>query len=231
MDTSYAGTIEIQQDAVESIETEAPKQESVAEVPHVEEKPAATPETKPWSGTVDTAFSWRSGNTDTTDFSLSSTAVRKGERNTLTLKGSAAYGKADDVLNTRRYLSEAKWQRYLNERFYVFLLGGIEQDDGRKLDSRTHVAVGAGRDFIKNDRRTLSADVGLDHAWERWAPFTPPERDATKEQRRGAARDPSDTVAGRCGVGQRPVLLAAGQDRHDCPPGPPRPPPERRDPA
>jgi len=204
VDTPYAGTIEIQQDAVTCIEREPPKPEAVAEVAQAEQKP----ETTRWSGTVDTAFSWRSGNTDTTDFTLASAAVRTGERNTLTLSGSAAYGKADDVLNTRRYLSEAKWQYYLSECCYVFLLGGAERDDGRKLESRIHVATGVGRDFIKNDRRTLSADIGLDHAWERWGPFTPQEKDATKDQRRSAAWNRLTRWLGEVAAGKAPFSSA-----------------------
>lgn len=142
---------------------------------------------KRWSGAVDAGASIRTGNTDTADANLSAEVMRKGNWNALRLKVSGAYGEADGMLNTRRYQGEAQGQVYPLERLYLYGLAGGEHDAGRKLELRAHTAAGVGWDFLKNDRRKLSADIGPDYTWERWMPFTPQGREDAKKQRRAEA--------------------------------------------
>lgn len=157
----------------------------------------AAPEapTKRWAGAVDAGLSLRSGNTDTLDLNFASKVTREGDRNTLTLDLLAAYGEADSILNTRRYRGEAKWQVYPGEQWYYYVLGAAEHDTGRKLKLRLNAAVGAGKDFIETEKRTLSADIGLDLTRERWDPFTPHERDLFKNARRAGGRESLNRLA------------------------------------
>jgi len=152
------------------------------------------PEAKPeipqrWSGTVESGLTMRSGNTDTTDYTFSSMLKRAGTRDILTLNFGAAYGEAQDVINTRRYRGSAKWQFYPRERLFWYGTASGERDDGRKLDYRAVVGLGIGYDIIKSEQRSLSADIGLDYTWEQWAAFTPAERDAARVSLRNAARN------------------------------------------
>lgn len=140
-----------------------------------------------WSGAVDSGLTHQTGNTDTTDFHLATKVKREGARNTLTLSFNAAYGEADDIMNTRRFAGEAKWQYYLRPRLYWYLLGAAERDDGRKLDLRAQGGTGLGYDFIDNDTRTLSVDAGLNFTHEQWAPYTPWGREEAKDAARNAA--------------------------------------------
>lgn len=141
----------------------------------------------PWSGSINTGVSLRSGNTDTFDFHLDTQARREKEWHTLTLKAGMAYGETDETLDTRRYKASARWQYYPRERLYLYLLGGIEGDDGRKLDLRLNAAAGLGYDFIDRERTKLSGDLGLEFVHEEWAPFTPWEDVSEKNSRRSAA--------------------------------------------
>lgn len=147
----------------------------------------AAMEPKRWSGTVDAGAALRSGNTDTTDLKLAVTFERAGDRNTLALKLAALYGEADGTLNTRRYSGEFRWEYHLRDRLYLYTLGLAERDDGRKLDLRLQGGAGVGYEILQRERTTLSADLGLTYTNERWAPFTPWERDALKAATRGAA--------------------------------------------
>lgn len=148
----------------------------------------AAPEvSKLWGGTVDLGAALRSGNTDTTDVKFSVTATRSGERNTLKLGVSAAYGAADGTLNTRRYSGDFRWQYYLQERLYLYTLGMAERDDGRKLDLRLQGGGGLGYEFIKREKTTLAADLGLTYTYEKWVPLTPWEEDRIKGDIRGRA--------------------------------------------
>lgn len=142
---------------------------------------------KRWSGALEAGASLRSGNTDTTDLKASLSLKRTGEKDTLELKFSAAYGEASDVLNTRRYLGDFRWQHKLHERFYLYTTGLAERDDGRKLALRLQGGGGFGYEIIKQEKTKLSADLGLTYSYERWEPFTPWERDQLKTDVRNSA--------------------------------------------
>lgn len=127
---------------------------------------------KTWSGTLDSAAVFRSGETDSLDALIGITTVRKKKSNTLTLKLNSAYGETDDRLNTQRARGEAKWQYYPKQhRMYYFLVSSAEHDKLRRLEFRTTGGGGAGLDIIKNDKRKLSAEGGLEYTYERWENF------------------------------------------------------------
>ncbi len=163
-------------------------------VPEVEpdsELAELVPEEQPrrWSGTVESGLSMRSGNTDTTDYTFNTTLKRAGTRDVLTLNFAAAYGEAQDVINTRRYRGSVKWQFYPRERLFWYTTASGERDDGRKLDYRAVAGLGIGYDFIESEKRSLSADIGFDYTWEQWAAFTPAEADAARVALRASARN------------------------------------------
>ncbi len=164
---------------------------------------------KRWAGQVGAGLSMRTGNTDTTDFSLTSKITRKGERNTLTLTFEAAYGEADEILNTRRYFAETRWQYYLRPRLYTYLVGSLERDDGRKLELRALAGTGLGYEFIQKESRKLSAEAGLNLVRERWRPFTPWERDAERALRRGQAYSGLTQWLADMGTGVLPMTIAS----------------------
>jgi len=173
---------------LDEVEAMAPSLEALAAQAPAEDAPEEEGAPRRWSGSVESGLSMRRGNTDTLDFSLGATAVRKGDGHTLTLNALAAYGEADDIINTRQFKADAHWKIYHSERFYYYGLVGAERSDGRKLDLRLNTAVGLGRDFIETERHQLSADLGVDFTMERWAPFTPAERSRVGPARRAEAR-------------------------------------------
>ncbi|MCC6145815.1 MAG: DUF481 domain-containing protein [Candidatus Hydrogenedentes bacterium] len=168
--------------------TPAAEAEAVAAAaPVAEDAPAEEPKPKLWSGSLESGLALRSGSTDRLDLNLGTALTRKTDRHTLTLNFNAAYAEVEDVINTRQYKGEGKWQYYPRERLYLYWLVGGESDDARKLDLRVNTALGLGYDFVKQEKRTWSADIGVDYAYERWNPFTPEERDGKKQAERSAA--------------------------------------------
>jgi len=131
---------------------------------------------KVWSGTLASGVSFRSGTTDTFDSTLDLTVARKKPLHALTLKLNGAYGETEDVLNTQRLYGEAKWQIYpKKKRLYLFWLASGEHDKPRQLQLRTTLGGGLGYDFIKAERRSLSAEFGIDYAREKWRNYGPGE--------------------------------------------------------
>lgn len=148
--------------------------------------PPPPKERERWTGFAEAGATIRSGNTDTVNYTASAGAARKGPHNRLTLNFFSAYTETDGELVARRYYGETKWRKYVyKDKMYSYLSGSAENDDGRKLDYRFVAGTGVGYDFIRNDKRTLWAEGGVEYAWERWAPFTPREKDIEKNQRRG----------------------------------------------
>lgn len=201
--TDYAGEVGIALDAVDRAETDDGEArplepmvsetaedatEATAEAPTEEAAPEKHRERDNWTGSIEAGASIRSGNTDTTNAHLEATAARERERHTLTLRTSTAYGESEDLLNTRRYRGEARWQHYPMERLYWYLQAAAEHDAGKKLDLRLNSAIGVGYEIIKRERHNLSADIGVDFTYEEWDPFTPEGRASTRESRRAAAQ-------------------------------------------
>ena len=211
--TEYVGDLEIQFADILTIVSETPvtvhmqdgaigavEVHTAAETPPATSTPdaatspaptdAATKETEParkkWSGTADAGASWRSGDTDTVDANLGVSVIREWERDKLTLKLGAGYSETDSEVNTRMVQGSARWQHYISERTYSYVRTGAEHDPGRRLDLRTEIGAGMGRDFVKNDRRTFSADIGLDYVHERWNKYSIVELDDAEEAERAA---------------------------------------------
>ncbi len=125
-----------------------------------------------WTGTVDTAAIFRSGETDRFDATLDLSLVRTRPIHTLTLRGLAAYGETDSSLNTQRAFGEAKWQYFFTgRRLYAFGLTTAEHDKLRRLESRYAVASGLGYKIIDTEPRKLTGELGFEYAFERWENF------------------------------------------------------------
>ncbi len=142
--------------------------------PEEPEEPEEEP--GPWSGAVETGVAFRSGPIDSFDGHARLTAKREAERTVLSLSLSGAYGEVESELNKRRLRGQSKLQVYLQDRFYVYGLTGLEHDGGRALDLRANIAGGSGYDIIDSERRFWSADIGVDYQWERWRQYNPAER-------------------------------------------------------
>ncbi len=202
IDTPYAGEVGVAMDTIDHAETDAGDAlalepmvlEAAAEdtpadaAPAAAAAPAKARERDNWTGSVEAGATFRTGNTDTTNAHLEAKAVRERERHILTLRAYTAYGESNDLLNTRQYRGEARWQHYPRERLYWYLQSAAEHDAGRKLDLRLNAAIGAGYDVIDRERQKLSIDGGFDFTYEEWSAFTPEGRASTREARRAAAQ-------------------------------------------
>lgn len=232
--TEYAGDVSISRDAVESVETDAPVAvllpgdmvetvrlqapgDGEEQDPWTQAVALAADETalrkltkpKYWSGSVGLGLTMRSGNTDTTDFAFNaSTAYARGDHR-FTLGLSMEYGEAEDLLNTRRYRGDARYQHYFVPRFYGYLLAGAERDDGRKLDLRLEGGGGLGYEVLARERTSLSFEGGLTYVHEEWNPFTPWERDVFKDATRLGALNGLSTLFNNIASGALPAALSS----------------------
>lgn len=167
-----------------------------------------------WKGTVDSGLSIRRGERDTFDANAAFSATRTVPKNTLTLKLTAAYGEADDTLNTQRAAASGKWQFYplAERRFYYYATSGMEHDLGRQLELRSSAGGGVGYLFIDGERRKLSGDIGSEYAHERWDNFKRGERRNLIDSTQQAGFDGLLVLVNSVGSGARPLDFAAFAD-------------------
>lgn len=193
--------------ALESVAVAGPPEAlaAAAEVPGPAE-PEAEAAPKKWAGNVQAGAIWQSGTTNKTDLNLGAKAERTWTNDVLTLTADWAYGEVESETNTRRVGGSARLQHYWSDRFYSFALGTLEHEPTRKLELRAEAALGAGYEFIKNERRTLSADAGFSYAVEYWTPYDLVGYDKARQNARNAFE--AQLLAYLRGLPNNPGLLS-----------------------
>jgi len=142
-----------------------------------------------WSGSVDAGLTLHSGDTDTAHANVGLSLERRWPRHVLSLGVTGGYGEVDSEVDTRRIRGDAKWQYYLTERCYTYARGAAEHDRIHRLESRFEIGGGVGYDFVANERRAFSGDVGLDYAYEEWLRYAPKELEHAKALARSQTRN------------------------------------------
>jgi putative salt-induced outer membrane protein len=122
-----------------------------------------------WRGAIGAGMSATSGNTDSTNFSLSADAVRQTKYDKLNGYLQALYG-TREAGGTTEKTSEliragGAYNRDTNERFFGFGTLDFERNGLIDLDLRSVIAGGIGYHFIKSER--LAFDISTGPAYNR----------------------------------------------------------------
>ncbi len=120
-----------------------------------------------WSGTVNVGATLAEGNTDRRTAHAAAEAIRRGEKDRITL--SAQWNYADEQnpttkvnrITQRRTRGAGKYDYFLSEKLYTFASISAEADKFADLDLRLITSVGAGYQFIEEEDLKLGAEVGL----------------------------------------------------------------------
>ena len=124
-----------------------------------------------WAAQADMGYVVSTGNTETTDISLIVGAQRSGERIDHVIGVNIAQAEADSsgsTVKTKDQLDldyEFRW----NASPTWYALGNVEYfaDAIKDIDSRISVGLGGGRTFWKNDRGSLTSDLGVSQVFEK----------------------------------------------------------------
>lgn len=120
---------------------------------------------KLWTGEVTLNYSESSGNTNATNFSGKSKAVRDGVqwRNTYKLEGDNETSEDDagnQVRTAEKYFASAKADYKITEKSFLFGLLEYTDDRFSGFDYEATASLGYGRQLIENDHHNLKADIG-----------------------------------------------------------------------
>ena len=130
--------------------------------------PATPPEPKPkWDTSAAAGLTLTRGNSDTVVFTANILANRKGTPNEWSLGADATYGENNSVKNNESLHGFVQYNRLVTERFYGYARADLLHDEIADVKYRLTVSPGVGYYFIKNDKTTLSGEVGPGFIYER----------------------------------------------------------------
>jgi putative salt-induced outer membrane protein YdiY len=121
---------------------------------------AAEPKKPTWESSVGFGLTLTKGNSDTLMATANFLTGKKWDKNELAFGADGTYGENNGTKNAESAHAFGQYNRLLNDRLFGF--GRVEglYDALAFIDYRATVSVGLGYYFIKNDRMTLSAEVG-----------------------------------------------------------------------
>jgi putative salt-induced outer membrane protein len=99
------------------------------------------------------------------------------------------------VTNANRYDLGGKVGRRLDERLYLYASGRYDRDDFAAFRWQSSSTIGLGYDFVKDERTTLTSEVGVG-----WRRFQPADLLVAEPPPRLVRPDREDSVIGRLGV-------------------------------
>jgi putative salt-induced outer membrane protein len=143
---------------------------------------AATTEEKPkWQTSAGLGFTYSSGNTENLLVTANIETQRKWERNEITLGITGGYGETEVEVtdpvtgetdeetqkNTDYIRGFGQYNRLFTERLYGYFRADALHDDIANVVYRVTLSPGVGYYFIKEERMTLSGEVGPGYVFER----------------------------------------------------------------
>ena len=119
-----------------------------------------------WKGNLEVSYIQTSGNTNNLNLSGAIKIERLFLRSKLLvphrvlMEYKMLYGEQEDAVSNRSWLGQLKYDHNLSDRFFLYLLGTVEQNKLKGIQSRFLYQGGMGYYFIMNERNTFKAELG-----------------------------------------------------------------------
>jgi len=123
-------------------------------------------EGSPWEITGAASVALAQGNADSAAYSLQGLATYEGEVWEGLVGADYLYSENEGEVTTDTLRIFGQGQRLLTDRVYLGLAGSFLRDELADLEYRFDIAAVLGYHVIKNDRTTLSVEVGPGYAWQ-----------------------------------------------------------------
>ena len=134
---------------------------------------AINPKTE-WSGSVVAGALVTRGNSDTDAFNLSFDALRRTDNDRLNLNAQYLFGRqrSDDtgekVTATDNWRAGAKYDYFIEPKFYVFGGIAVEKDRIADLDIRITPSAGVGYQWVERPNFNFSTEAGLAYVYQKY---------------------------------------------------------------
>ena len=136
--------------------------------------PPKPPPVKRWSGAVTATALATRGNSNSESIRVSVDALRKGEKNTLTLAAGYALGQTEDnatgedTTNIDNWFASGKLDYAFNEKWYNYALVRVEEDNVANLALRVSPGIGLGYRWINKPEVHFNTEMGVSYVWEKF---------------------------------------------------------------
>ena len=130
---------------------------------------ASEPDTKVpvWETSAALGLTLTRGNSETLLFSGSILSEKKWDMNEVRLGADATYGEDRDVKSSEAVHGFGQYNRLFTERAYGYLRLDALHDAVADVEYRVTISPGVGYYFVKNERTTLSGEVGPGYIFEK----------------------------------------------------------------
>jgi putative salt-induced outer membrane protein len=135
---------------------------------------AKPPPVKRWSGAITATALATRGNSESESIRVSVDALRKGDKNTLTLAAGYALGQTENpatgenTTNIDNWFASAKLDYAFNEKWYNYALVRVEEDNVANLALRVSPGLGVGYRWINKPDVHFNTEIGVSYVWERF---------------------------------------------------------------
>jgi putative salt-induced outer membrane protein len=120
----------------------------------------AAEDAKIWDSSVSLGFTLTKGNSDTMQAVANWLTTYKKDQNELRFGADFTYGEDDGKANAQLLHGFAQYNRLFTDRFYGYVRADGYHDRIADIEYRFVFSPGVGYYFIKNERTTLSGEVG-----------------------------------------------------------------------
>lgn len=196
LQTTYAGTVMIQWDQIETLSTSEPfvvefnngestigsisspepgtlqigsnSSVAVAQVVAIRKETAVPGFIQSWEGSADVGYTLSRGNTTIDNLSLSFQPERKTARTRTRIQMHSLYSVQQEETSSNMHRLQVQFDRFVSSRTFVFVQGRAETDEQAKLDFRTSQGGGLGMEFPIGPVTTVSIFGGMTFLQERF---------------------------------------------------------------
>ena len=172
--TALKGKVAMQDDGTVQIAeqpTEAPRTVTRQQVAAF--NPPIIDESMKYTGRFDLGGAMNRGNSTDEKLNVNGELVARDIKNRYTLGWELNEASSAQVTTTSNRRLMGKYDRFLNDKDYIFVSLKGENDKMADLDLRTSIGTGYGRQFIETPQTKFSSEVGLNYVKERY--YTAPD--------------------------------------------------------
>lgn len=134
-----------------------------------------------FSGNVSAGASKETGNTNTEKYNLIGNLTVSKLPDVIRLYGEFRKEWSNDELSKDNALGSATYERFIDQRWFLFGNGTAQTDKFKDLDLMGNLAAGAGYQFWRSDEKNLSVKLGPAYAYEK---YTKPMKFLNNERQR-----------------------------------------------
>ncbi|HAV65211.1 MAG TPA: hypothetical protein DCY13_22920 [Verrucomicrobiales bacterium] len=125
-----------------------------------QDSPLTEPPPPKWETSAAVGLTLTSGNSETLTATANLLTQKKWDQHELSFGAAGSYGENDGVKNAESLRGFGQYNYLFSERAYGYFRADALRDTIAAVDYRLTLSPGAGYYFIKNDRTSLSGEVG-----------------------------------------------------------------------